>query len=324
MSRVWDADVDLSPEAAARLIERQFPTLAPVRLEPLGAGWDNAAFLVFPALRSRAEGIGDAFASCNERIVFRFPRRRIAVRFIEAELRVLPLLAPHLPLPIPVPTWVGAPADGYPYPFVGYRYLSGTPACQIAWSDEERARNAATLGRFLAALHRIPVDDATRAWAPREEVGRPISPLRERLRSLAPVLKGIEVEPLADLADRLVAAPAGVEASCWVHGDLYASHLLVDDRRQLCGVIDWGDVHLGNPAIDLMIAFSFLPPAARGVFRAAYGPINAATWDRARCHALHYGVSLVEYATEVGNAGLRTAGEYALRSGSDLRTLRSV
>jgi aminoglycoside phosphotransferase (APT) family kinase protein len=79
-------------------------------------------------------------------------------------------------------------------------------------------------------------------------------------------------------------------------------------------VIDWGDVHLGSPDLDLMIAFSFLPPAARVVFREAYGPLDAATWDRARHRALHYGISLLEYGIEVGDNALVAAGEYALRS----------
>jgi aminoglycoside phosphotransferase (APT) family kinase protein len=295
MSRVPDPDVELSLEGATELIEQQFPVLAPARLELLGAGWDNTAYLV------------------NERFVFRFPHRQIAVPLIERETRILPLLAPHLPLPIPVPAFVGAPASGYPYPFAGYPHLAGTTACRLAWSEEERAQNAAPLGRFLAALHRIPVSEETRAWAP-EKVLRPMSPLRERLRSLAPGLGGIEVEELADLADRLDVIPAGAGRRCWVHGDLYASHLLVDDQRHLCGVIDWGDVHPGNPAIDLMIAFSFLPPTARDVFRAAYGPIDADTWNRGRCHALHYGVSLFECGTEVGDAAIRGAGDFALRS----------
>jgi hypothetical protein len=63
-----------------------------------------------------------------------------------------------------------------------------------------------------------------------------------------------------------------------------------------------------------MIAFSFLPSAARGAFREAYGAIAAATGDRARNRALHYGMSLLEYGMEVGDAALRAAGDYALRA----------
>lgn len=58
-----------------------------------------------------------------------------------------------------------------------------------------------------------------------------------------------------------------------------------------------------------MIAFSFLPPAAHGEFRDAYGPIDAAAWDRARNRALHYGTSLLEYGIAVSDAPLRAAGE---------------
>jgi aminoglycoside phosphotransferase (APT) family kinase protein len=94
MSREWDADVEITLEAAARLIERQFPVLAPARLETLGAAWDNTDYLV------------------NERFVFRFPRRRVAARLIEREARLMPLLAPHLPLPVPVPAFVRVPDDG--------------------------------------------------------------------------------------------------------------------------------------------------------------------------------------------------------------------
>jgi aminoglycoside phosphotransferase (APT) family kinase protein len=297
MSREWDADVELSQAAAGRLIERQFPVFAPARLALLGAGWDNTAYLV------------------NDAFVFRFPRRQIAVPLLEREARVMPRLAPHLPLPVPVPRWLGTAADGYPYAFAGYLYVPGTTACQVAWSDAERSANAAALGRFLAALHGIPVGEGPREWAP-SDAGRPISPLRDRLRSLAPHLEGIAIEELADLSDHLAAAeePGDTGASCWVHGDLYMSQLLIDTDRRLCGVIDWGDVRLGSPALDLMIAFSFLPPAARPVFREAYGPIEPPTWDRARHRALYYGVTLMEYGLAVDSAAFRAAGEYALRS----------
>src|SRR5438045_1899348 len=131
MTRPENGETDISLEAAALLIQRQFPALAPVQLECLGAGVDNVAFRV------------------NGRLVFRFPRHEFAAGLVEREVRVLPLLAPRLPLPIPAPAFVGTPDEGYPYPFSGYPLLPGTTACQIAWSDEERERNAVLLGTFL-------------------------------------------------------------------------------------------------------------------------------------------------------------------------------
>ena len=93
MIQQWQAEIEITPAQAARLIERQFPRFAPVQLASLGSGWDNAAFLV------------------NARWVFRFPRRAIAAPLILREARALPLLAPHLALPVPVPEYLGVPAQ---------------------------------------------------------------------------------------------------------------------------------------------------------------------------------------------------------------------
>src|SRR5438034_383014 len=166
MTRLEDGETDISLEAAALLIQLQFPALAPVQLEFLGVGLDNVALRV------------------NRRLVFRFPRHEFAAGLIEREVRVLPLLAPRLPLPIPAPAFVGTPDESYPYPFSGCPLLPGTTACQIAWSDEERERNAVLLGEFLSALHGIPVDEETRAWGPAGTTSR------TNLEKYAPVLKG--------------------------------------------------------------------------------------------------------------------------------------
>ena len=68
------------------------------------------------------------------------------------------------------------------------------------------------------------------------------------------------------IAEELAQTPSSDAPLCWVHGDLYARHLLLDDHKKLCGVIDWGDVHLGDRALDLSIAYSFLPAEARLCF----------------------------------------------------------
>ncbi len=88
------------------------------------------------------------------------------------------------------------------------------------------------------------------------------------------------------------------------HGDLYARHLLVDGAGRLCGVIDWGDVHAGQAAVDLGIAHGFLPPEARGAFLRAYGPVEPGAWAFARLRALFYATALMLYADEEGDGAL--------------------
>ena len=42
----WQPEREVPPELAGRLIEAQFPELAPVRVQAMTAGWDNTVFLI--------------------------------------------------------------------------------------------------------------------------------------------------------------------------------------------------------------------------------------------------------------------------------------
>lgn len=295
----WDADVQIDASVAAGLIEAQFPELSPVTLVPFGSGWDNAAWLV------------------NDRWVFRFPRRRLGAEVMAVELAHLPSLAPRLPLPAPLPVFIGSPASGYPYPFGGYERLEGVTADAAALTDANRCALAAELGAFLRELHGLHVSARERQTVPgdllrRADPGYRAPRVLERLAQLEGHA-GVESGRIQDWIERLRTTPMRTEPPTWVHGDLYARHLLVDRSARLCGIIDWGDVHQGDPAIDLSVAFSFVPPQGRDAFRGAYGAIDAASWDRARFRALHYGVLLTGYGVSTDDVALSAVGVTALR-----------
>ncbi len=288
MNRPWAAERTVSPSLARSLIESQFPEFAPARVQLLGEGWDNTAYQV------------------NGSFVFRFPRRQLGRECLESELRVLPSLVGRLPMPISAPTLIGQPTDAYDWPWAGYRRIPGRTACVADLDDDQRSASAASLGRFLAALHAIDPDEARRCGAPSDRLGR-LDPQRrvpqaiEQLELLRARNLIDSPEPWLAIVQRTAhARPA--EATSLVHGDLYARHLLVDDAARVCGVIDWGDVHVGDPAIDLAIAHSFLPPSARGEFRAAYGEISDSTWQLARFRALYHAALTAGYAHEIGDA----------------------
>jgi aminoglycoside phosphotransferase (APT) family kinase protein len=299
MTPPWAAEVVVSGDLARSLIEAQFPELAPARVEPLAAGWDNTAFRV------------------NGRLVFRFPRRQVAVPLLEAEVRLLPVLAPRLPLPVPVPGFVGRPTAAYSWPFAGYPLLPGRTACAATLDEGQRVAAAEPLGRFLAALHAVPASQAACHGAgpdpiSRLDPARRVARARENLDQFA--ARGF-VEDARPLRAILDAAPDSytARADTLVHGDLYARHLLVDGENRLAGVIDWGDVHLGDPAADLMIAHTFLPPTAHGAFRAAYGPVADVAWRMARLRAVWHTLFVLAYAVDSGDADLGREARVALR-----------
>ena len=298
MSRPWDAEHLVDVGAARALIAAQFPALAPAHLRLVGEGWDNVAYVV------------------DERWVFRFPRRGVAAALIERECAVLPVLAPALPLAVPVPRFVGRPGDGYPWPFAGYAVLSGAPADEIPLDDDGRAALAAPLAAFLRALHALDPAVAVAHGLEADRIGRLDHARRrplvaERLGVLAAA--GIVADG-APLLAALDACAPDVHAGrrCIVHGDLYLRHILLDDAQRATGVIDWGDVHLGDPAVDLAIAFLVLPARAHAAFRAAYGPVDDGTWSRARYRALYHAALQAAYGVERGDDAIAQSGRWAL------------
>jgi aminoglycoside phosphotransferase (APT) family kinase protein len=274
----WIPEVEVSPALARTLVESQCPALAPAYVERMGEGWDNTAYLV------------------NGEWVFRFPRRTIAVPLIETEARVLPSLAAHLPYPIPTPVWFGRAAPTYQWPFLGYRRLDGRVASDVDLDEDARAALAAPLARFLRALHDVPLMDA-QAWGVPHGVFEYLDGARlERLArpALADlVARGV----LDDAAPWLAVVEAGLAAlpldgpRAIVHGDCYSRHILVDAGGHMCGVIDFGDLHLDHPAVDLSAVFTVLPSGARAEFFAIYGDIDARVHAVARLRALTSGLA---------------------------------
>lgn len=293
MSRPWEPDHPVDHALARHLLDSQFPDLAGVPLEHLGRGFDADVW--------RAG-----------KWAFRFPRRRVAVACLEAEMRALGGLAPHLPLPVPVPERFGEPSPAFPAPFYAHRWLSGSSADHHRLDPTRRAALAGPLGRFLRALHGLPLalglSSGLEADTFRGDTRRSGERALGRLEWLAggpwasriPELEACFARPPEPEPDRRVLS----------HGDLYARHLLLDPEARLCAVIDWGDLCLADPAVDLAIAFTLFPPEARSAFFEAYGPVDGPTRDRARFIALaRYGLVLLAYAHEVGDADLaREAG----------------
>jgi aminoglycoside phosphotransferase (APT) family kinase protein len=294
MTEPWMAEREVPPELALSLIREQFPRLGARGIRALGSGWDNTAYLV------------DGHA------VFRFPRKASTVALLERESRVMPHLAGRLPLAVPQPRWIGRPTERFSWPFAGYPRLPGVSADAANLSGEERMAAAVPLGAFLAALHALPADGLA---LPPDEIGRTaferrMPEVRARLELLH--ARGRIADPAPWLRLAYAGFPAPPPATVVVHGDLYVRHLLVDDARRVCGVIDWGDVHAGDPAVDLMVAYGFLPPRARDAFARAYGSMDGRTRRTARLRAAFHAVALAWFADSTGDAALLREGLTAM------------
>jgi len=97
----------------------------------------------------------------------------------------------------------------------------------------------------------------------------------------------------------------------WIHTDLLRPNLLVSDGR-LSAVLDFGMVGRGDPAADVVPAWSVFGPAGRKAYRAALD-VDEATWQRARGYALHQAAVIIPYYASTNPAfaeqAMRTVAE---------------
>jgi aminoglycoside phosphotransferase (APT) family kinase protein len=273
----WSPEVTVDADFARRLISGQFPDVALRSLRLIGEGWDNTVWLV------------------DEQWVFRFPRRTLAIPGVEREIAALGALAPRLPLPVPAPVFVGRPADGFPWPFFGARFLPGSEP--LGLSEDARAALARPLGEFLRALHSASVPDLPADPFGRADMAIRVPGARERFAALA--AEGLWHAPpsalaILDAAEHL--PPPEPTVVC--HGDLHLRHLLVDEGGAAACVIDWGDLCRGDRSVDMCLVWCLLPN--RDDFLAAYGPVTDDQLLRARVLALYLCAVLALYANHEG------------------------
>jgi aminoglycoside phosphotransferase (APT) family kinase protein len=260
---VSDDPIDVS--LARRLIDSQFPQWSQLPVAPVEVdGWDNRTFRL------------------GSELTVRLPSGPWYAMQVDKEQRWLPVLARQLPLPIPLPVARGEPDAGFPYPWSVYRWLDGEPA-STAQIDDLPAFASALAG-FLTALRRV---DATGGPAPGQHNffrGGPLGTYEEETLQAIDAL-GDEIPTAAVVRvweDAM--STAWDRAPVWLHGDVAAGNLLVRDGR-LGAVLDFGSSGVGDPACDMVIAWTFLSGSSRDRFRAEID-VDAGTWSRGRGWAL--------------------------------------
>jgi aminoglycoside phosphotransferase (APT) family kinase protein len=251
---------------AAQLVAEQFPEWAGLPVVPVDRpGWDNRTFR-----------LGDTMS-------VRLPSAAAYVASVSKEHTWLPRLAPRLPLPIPLPLALGAPGGGYPWPWSVRRWIDGHV------SSRERIRDLVAFARdlagFLMALQGV---DATGGPAAGEHCFHRGASLRvyaaethDAIAALGSRIDGATAEEVWQAA--LDATWTGPPV--WFHGDIASGNLLLDDEGDLSAVIDFGTCGVGDPACDLVIAWTLFDGESRAEFRRLM-PADDAMWARARGWAL--------------------------------------
>jgi aminoglycoside phosphotransferase (APT) family kinase protein len=268
--KVHPDEVDIDASVVRRLLAAQFPQWAGLPVKRFeSAGTDNALFRL------------------GEEMAVRLPQLKGPSEYVDLEHRWLPRLAPLLPVAIPAPLAKGSPAEGFPWPWSVYRWHDGeNPAID---NLAEPGLLAQDLAAFITALRRIDTTDA-----PPAARGVPLASRDAPTRAAIDDLHGlVDTEAVTAVWEDTLRLPTQSGPHCWVHGDLSPGNVLTT-RGRLSAVIDFGGVGVGDPTVDLMVAWNLLPAGAREVFRAAL-QVDDDTWTRGRGWALSIALIQLPY-----------------------------
>ncbi|MFI7016048.1 aminoglycoside phosphotransferase family protein [Streptomyces sp. NPDC050164] len=275
-------EIEITAALIRELLREQHPDLAdrPVRL---GArGWDNQLWR-----------LGDDLA-------VRLPwATQSADALLRKEHTWVPSLAPRLPLKVPVPQRLGEPSERFPRPWIVTTWVQGAPADRAPAT--RAAESAEALAAFLTALHRPAPDDAPLDRGR----GGPLSDTAEGFAQQLAAATEMGLLPDPDgvraVWEDAAAAPEWTGPAMWLHGDLHPANILTADGT-FCGVIDFGALCAGDPALDLAAAWILLPDGAADRFHDTYRPTpDPATLRRARGWAVGRALACIL----IGEAGVR-------------------
>ena len=260
-----DGRAGIDADLVRRLIDEQFPQWSGLAITPVKVdGWDN-----------RTYRLGDE-------LTVRLPTAAGYAAAVEKEDRWLPRLASQLPVPIPEPVAMGEPGAGYPFHWSVRRWLDGETATRDTVG--EHTRFAEDLAGFIRALQSVDATGGPAAGAHSFHRGAdPAHYHDETVEALEKLSKEVDTERATAvwndaLSNKWTGQPV------WFHGDIAHGNLLVKDQK-LAAVIDFGTAGVGDPACDLVIAWTFFDGDGREAFRSAVDQDDA-TWARARGWAL--------------------------------------
>ena len=260
-------------ETYVETIKQRFPQVAIQRTNLLTHGTDHDVVEV------------------NDEWMFLFPRDSSVATKLLTQMQVLPELARTLSTaPIPAFEYVWAGGQEYAFPFGGYRKLRGLPLDDESITLIQMEKLMAPLVTFFNELHQFPVSrakqlgvrDGKAVWQKRFE---------QIAASVFPLLDHRQREKATARWEHFFTNKAYTTfQSVLTHRDLGGDHILcTPEHGHITGILDWGDLAIGDPAHDFVRLVAERGKAFVERLLTGYrGEVNASFWQRVDFYLYDY------------------------------------
>jgi aminoglycoside phosphotransferase (APT) family kinase protein len=269
--------MEIDTDLVRHLITNQFPVWKDCKIKPVHTqGWDNRTFHL------------------GSDMSVRLPSSESYAPQAEKEQTWLPFLTQKLPLQIPVLIAKGKSSQKFPYKWGVYKWLYGDNLELELLNDISRF--ARDIAHFLTQLQKVNTENAPLAGQHSFYRGALLDIYHaETIKAIQNLSELIDVNLASEIWNKAVKTK-WEKPPVWFHGDVAKGNILTKNG-ELHAIIDFGCCGIGDPACDLVIAWTFLSEQSRQVFKSELD-LDEATWQRGRAWALWKALITIE-----GNLG---------------------
>jgi aminoglycoside phosphotransferase (APT) family kinase protein len=227
------------------LIDSQFPEFKNLEIcKVKNSGHDNHSY-----------HLGDYFS-------LRFPSADAYSTQVIKEHRYLKALQKSIPIPITQPLFLGKPSELFPYHFSINQWIDGESVTKFNIQDKNAF--ALELAQFLIDLQTCDTKDGILPGTHNFYRGASLSIYHDETIQAIKECKLFNKNKCLDIwmkanESEFLGKPV------WIHGDFELGNILIKNGH-LSAVIDFGNMAIGDPACDYVIAWTYFDKESRKIF----------------------------------------------------------